>query len=229
VPREHASASVLFDEEVFEELQYFKKHLIKMFAAEKPPRLPVFIETVYSVASQAHAIIECVPLPKNEYLDAPIYFKKAILEADEEWSQHRKLIDTHRKGGFRTAVPKGFPYFSVEFGTDGSSAGGYAHVIEDVEQFSRSFGLDILCGMLGESPQIVLRQRKQPFAQEQLRCTAFAKQWKRFDWTRRLAGGDLHGKSAVAASTTTAAAAARTRPAPDDDDEPSAKRVKRQK
>lgn len=33
-------------------------------------------------------------------------------------------------------IPKGFPYFAVDFGTQG----GYAHVIEDERQFPKYFG-----------------------------------------------------------------------------------------
>ncbi len=62
--------------------------------------------------------------------------QKAISESEGEWSQHKKLIDTKARGGLRKSIPKGFPYFSVEFGV----SGGYAHVIEDEKKFSRYFG-----------------------------------------------------------------------------------------
>jgi hypothetical protein len=62
--------------------------------------------------------------------------QKAILESDEEWSQNAKLIDTRGGKPIGRAVPKGFPYFHVEFGLDG----GFAHTIEDVEQFPANFG-----------------------------------------------------------------------------------------
>ena len=47
---------------------------------------------------------------------APLYYKKAILESDEQWSQNKKLVDTAGKG-LRRSVPRGFPYFFVGFGT----------------------------------------------------------------------------------------------------------------
>src|SRR5687767_6408773 len=64
-----------------------------------------------------------------------IWAQKAIMEADEEWSVHKKLIDTTGRGVHR-AVPPNFPYFSVDFGDEG----GYAHVIEDEAQFPKDFG-----------------------------------------------------------------------------------------
>jgi hypothetical protein len=84
---------------------------------------------------------------------APIYFKvissslpfflfhflnisqKAITESESEWAQHKKLIDTRVKG-LKRSVPKGFPYFAVEF----SDGGGFAHVIEDEKSWKRDFG-----------------------------------------------------------------------------------------
>ena len=42
------------------------------------------------------------------------YFKQALLECDEEWSQHKKLYTT--KGSVRGVVPPGFAYFDVAFG-----------------------------------------------------------------------------------------------------------------
>ena len=39
---------------------------------------------------------------------------QALLECDEEWSQHKKLYTT--KGSVRGVVPPGFAYFDVAFG-----------------------------------------------------------------------------------------------------------------
>ena len=80
-------------------------------------------------------MIECIPLEQHLFEEAPIYFKKAILESDEMWSVNKKLIDTREKGLLRS-IPKNFPYFSVEFGL----GGGFAHVIEDETQFPPDFG-----------------------------------------------------------------------------------------
>ncbi len=69
-------------------------------------------------------------------------------EAGEEWSTH-KLIKLG-SGGICKAVPsKGFAYFSVEWSAcDGSRAGGYAHIIEDQRQWSKSFGRDTIGAVL---------------------------------------------------------------------------------
>ena len=70
-----------------------------------------------SVQKNRHTVLHCIPLDEDcDQRDlAPMIFKKAIMESDEQWSQHKKLID-FRKKGLRRCVPKNFPYFAVSFG-----------------------------------------------------------------------------------------------------------------
>lgn len=82
-------------------------------------------------------------MPTDRIADAKIYFRKALEECESEWSQHKKLIECTNKGP-RRHVPKGFTYFWVDF----DMTGGFAHVIEDNSAFSRSFGKDVMCGVL---------------------------------------------------------------------------------
>lgn len=108
-----------------------------MFAAHDMDA--VFMETYTSTKRKSHMYIECIPLPREEGSLAPMYFKKAIMESDEEWSQNKKLVDT-RQRGVRNSIPIGLPYFFVDFGLDG----GYAHVIEDQSKFPHYFGKEVL-------------------------------------------------------------------------------------
>ncbi|GAY63555.1 hypothetical protein CUMW_226540 [Citrus unshiu] len=75
----------------------------------------------------------------------PVSFKKAIDEAEDEWSQHTagKLIDTSVKG-LRGSIPKDFPYFRIEFGLNN----GFVHVIDDEIQLKNNLGLYVIRGML---------------------------------------------------------------------------------
>lgn len=57
------------------------------------------------------------------------------MECEKEWSDNLKLIDLSKKSGVRKAIPKGFPYFSVNFGLQE----GYAHVIENADLFPSNF------------------------------------------------------------------------------------------
>merc|ERR1712117_646051 len=105
------------------------------------------METTKNLHHHPHTCIECVPLPREMGDMAPIYFKKAIQEVGPEWAQNKKLVDLSKKD-IRHSVPKGFPYFSVDFGLHG----GYAHVLEDEKSFPPWFGREIVGGMLDCDP-----------------------------------------------------------------------------
>jgi CWF19-like protein 2 len=186
VPMQHTTAATSMDENEWEEVQYFQKFLCKMF--EKQGRKCLFLETVHSVRKQRHTVIECIPISHELFTEAPMYFRNAILDADEMWSQNKKLIDTAKQGGLQRSVPRNFPYFYVQFGMEN---GGYAHVIEDESLFQADFGKTVICGMLEEPAQILLRAKREPMANELKRVESFASQWKPFNWTRRLRNGDL--------------------------------------
>ena len=59
------------------------------------------------------------------------------MESEKEWSDNKKLIDLGQsRKGIRSAVPKGFPYFAVNFGLQP----GYAHIVEKEKTFPDNFG-----------------------------------------------------------------------------------------
>uniref|UniRef100_A0A3Q0R5I1 Cwf19-like C-terminal domain-containing protein n=1 Tax=Amphilophus citrinellus TaxID=61819 RepID=A0A3Q0R5I1_AMPCI len=95
----------------------------------------VFMETNMNPRRRQHMVLECIPLPKELGDMAPIYFKKAIMECDEEWAMNKKVVDLSSKN-IRQAVPRGLPYFAVDFGLQG----GFAHVIENEQKFPPYFG-----------------------------------------------------------------------------------------
>ncbi|NXD27925.1 C19L2 protein, partial [Spelaeornis formosus] len=127
------SSAKLVKEHCFCFKQMFRNALEKMFEAKDLDC--VFLETNMSMKKRYHMVYECIPLPKEVGDMAPVYFKKAIMESDEEWSMNKKLIDLSSKD-IRKSVPKGLPYFSVDFGLQG----GFAHVIEDQHNFPHYFG-----------------------------------------------------------------------------------------
>ncbi|XP_065882007.1 uncharacterized protein [Euphorbia lathyris] len=180
---QHESSTRNVDNNVWEEIRNFKKCLIMMFA--KQEKEVVFLETVVGLAKQRrHCLIECIPLPQRIAGEAPLYFKKAIDEAEDEWSQHnaKKLIDTSAKG-LRGSIPKDFPYFHVEFGLNK----GFAHVIDDEQQFKSSLGLNVIRGMLELAEEDMYRRRRQESVEAQKQAvTIFAREWEPFDWTKQL-------------------------------------------
>ncbi|XP_038055483.1 CWF19-like protein 2 [Patiria miniata] len=179
VPMQHTVASTVLDEDVWNEVQIYRKGLTKMF--EDQDRDAIFLETCMNPQGHRHMAIECVPLPKEIGDMAPIYFKKAIQESESEWSQNKKLVDT-RKKDIRKSVPQGFPYFSVDFGLDG----GFAHVIEDDKVFPHYFGKEIIGGMIDLEPQLWRRPHRQNFDDQRRKVLQFGEWWKPFDWTQRI-------------------------------------------
>ncbi|XP_022098963.1 CWF19-like protein 2 [Acanthaster planci] len=179
VPMQHTVASTALDEDVWNEVQIYRKGLTKMF--EDQERDAVFLETCMNPRGYRHMVMECVPLPKDIGDMAPIYFKKAIQESESEWSQNKKLVDT-RKKDIRKSIPRGFPYFSVDFGLDG----GFAHVIEDDKVFPHYFGKEIIGGMLDLEPQLWRRPHRQNFDDQRQKVLQFGEWWKPFDWTQKI-------------------------------------------
>ncbi|KAL9256145.1 CWF19-like protein [Drosera capensis] len=184
LPLQHEASTRSVDDNVWEEIRNFKKCLIMMFA--KQEKDVVFLETVVGLAQQRrHCMIECIPLPQEIAKEAPLYFKKAIDEAEDEWSQHnaKKLIDTSQKG-LRGSIPKNFPYFHVEFGLNR----GFVHVIDDEKEFKTSLGLNVIRGMLQLSEEDMYRRRRYESVESQKQAVAsFSREWDPFDWTKQLA------------------------------------------
>ncbi|CAN1279650.1 CWF19-like protein 2 [Linum perenne] len=183
LPLQHESSTRTVDDNVWEEIRNFKKCLIMMFA--KQDKEVVFLETVMGLAQQRrHCLVECIPLPQGVAKEAPLYFKKAIDEAEDEWSQHnaKKLIDTSVKG-LRGSIPKDFPYFHVEFGLNK----GFVHVIDDESQFNGSLGLNVIRGMMQLPDEDMYRRRRQDSVEGQkLAVAEFVRDWQPFDWTKQL-------------------------------------------
>ncbi|XP_055970982.1 CWF19-like protein 2 isoform X2 [Sorex fumeus] len=177
VPLQHHRAATLLDEDIWEEMQMFRKSLVKMF--EDKGLDCVFLETNMSMKKQYHMVYECIPLPKEMGDMAPIYFKKAIMESDEEWSMNKKLIDLSSKD-IRKSVPRGLPYFSVDFGLQG----GFAHVIEDQHKFPHYFGKEIVGGMLDLEPRLWRKGVRESFEDQRKKALQFAQWWRPFDFTK---------------------------------------------
>lgn len=179
VPMEHVMCSMALDENVWSEVKIFQKGLTHMFAEHNMDT--VFMETYTSTKRASHMYIECIPVPKEEGELAPMYFKKAILESDEEWADNKKLVNTKQKG-VRNSIPAGLPYFSVDFGLDG----GYAHIIENQAKFPHYFGREVLGGMLDVEPRLWLKPPKDNFERQKEKVLQLCKWWKPFDWTQKL-------------------------------------------
>ncbi|XP_068936462.1 CWF19-like protein 2 [Petaurus breviceps papuanus] len=177
VPLQHHTAATVLDEDIWEEIQSFRKALVRMF--EDKELDCIFLETNMSMNKRYHMVYECIPLPKEVGDMAPIYFKKAIMESDEEWSMNKKLIDLSSRD-IRKSVPRGLPYFSVDFGLQG----GFAHVIEDQQKFPHYFGKEIIGGMLDAEPRLWRKGIRENFDNQRKKVLQFAQWWKPYDFTK---------------------------------------------
>ncbi|KAK6742740.1 hypothetical protein RB195_010168 [Necator americanus] len=177
IPTEHVCSSIQLDENVWDEMRLWRKGLTAMWRANEQDCL--FVEMSRNVAANPHVIIEAIPVPVEIGSVAPIYFKKAIMECEEEYADNKKLIEIK---DLRRQIPKGFSYCAVDFGL----SSGYAHVIENNETFPSSFAHEIIAGML-DLPSSRWRNRKQQdFAALKSKCDAMKTSWEPYDWTKRI-------------------------------------------
>ena len=175
-PMHHSATGTNLDEDVWDEIRKFMQSLCNMFKNQEKDC--VFLQTCFNLHRSPHFYIECIPLPIELGDVAPIYFKKAIQECESEWSQNKKLVDTRGKS-VKDKIPKGLPYFAVDFGL----TGGFAHVIEEEGQFPIYFGREILGGMLDADPYLWRKPKEESFGEQMKRSIEFEKQYKTFDWT----------------------------------------------
>jgi len=178
VPMHHFISSIMVDEDVWSEMQSFRKALVKMFKSKNQDC--IFSESFCNEKNFEHMIIECIPIDMETGSMAPMYFKKALIESESEWAQNKRVIDLKGKG-VRRAVPKGLPYYAVDFGLDD----GFAHIIENKEAFPRYFTREIVGGMLDLEPNLLRRPGKDSFSDQSKKAIKFNKDWKAFDFTSK--------------------------------------------
>lgn len=189
VPLQHRLNLLECDDDEWEEIRNFMKSLTRFYAAQD--KSVIFYENAAFAASRrGHAALVAVPLPHHLADNAPAYFKEAILAADEQWSQHKPVIDTqalvqkpgYGKQAFRKALAKEMPYFHVWFSLDG----GMGHVVEDERRWPKGdlFAREIIGGMLDRGPEIIKKQGR--WERRDRRLESFRKRWEDHDWTKVL-------------------------------------------
>ena len=197
VPISHHTNLLECDDDEWEEIRNFMKALTRLY--HEQGRDVVFYENAARPYHRPHAALAAVPIPYELGDTAPAFFREAILSGDEEWSQHRKVIDTAKKAregmgraAFRRALAKEMPYFHVWFSLDG----GLGHVVEDDGRWPKGdlFAREVLGGMVDAAPDVVKKQgRWRRGEHEGRRVEQFRRRWRKFDWTRVLAGEGAAG------------------------------------
>lgn len=189
VPLQHRLNLLECDDDEWEEVRNFMKSLTRFYAAQD--KSVIFYENAAFMHSRkGHAALTAIPLPHHLADTAPAYFKEAILSSDEQWSQHKPVIDTqaltqkpgYGKQAFRKALAKEMPYFHVWFTLDG----GLGHVVEDERRWPKGdlFAREIIGGMLDKGPEVIKKQGR--WERRDRRLESFRKRWEKFDWTKVL-------------------------------------------
>ena len=190
VPLQHRLNLLECDDDEWEEMRNFMKSLTRFYDSQD--RGVIFYENAaFSHAKRGHAALNAMPLPRHLAETAPAYFKEAILASDEQWTQHKPIIDTlalsQKAGGpgkaaFRKSMPRELPYFHVFFSLDG----GYGHVVEDERRWPKGdlFAREIFGGMLDRGPETIKRQGR--WEKGDRRVEGFRKKWGPYDWTKVL-------------------------------------------
>lgn len=190
VPISHRTNLLECDDDEWEEIRNFMKSLTRLY--HEQGREVVFYENAAVPQRHLHAALVAVPIPWDLGDTAPAFFRESMLSADEEWSQHKKVIDTGKKAkeglgklAFRRSIAKEMPYFHVWFSLDG----GLGHIVEDSSRWPRGdlFAREILGGMLDCEPDNIKKQGR--WSRNDPRTEGFKKRWRKFDWTRVLTDG----------------------------------------
>ena len=190
VPIEHKTNLLECDEDEWEEIRNFMKSLTRMYHDQG--RDVMFYENAAAPQRKMHAAMQVVPLPYSLGDTAPAFFKEAILSSDEEWTQHKKLIDTSARArdglgklAFRRSIAKEMPYFHAWFTMDG----GLGHIVEDSNRWPRGdlFAREVIGGMLDIEPDVIKKQGR--WSRGDKRLEGFKKRFRKFDWTRVLTDG----------------------------------------
>lgn len=168
----HVACVTQLDEDVWHEMREFMKAITRMFAARKMD--VIFFESARNLHRRPHLQVHCVP---GNFEMAPFYFKKAIEEAEGEWTTNKKLINLSERDVRRT-IPKGLSYFWVNFGMDS----GFAHIIEDQNRFPNNFAQEVIGGLLNLDPKFWRRPRKVTNLIPKVK--QFADWWKPYDITK---------------------------------------------
>jgi len=188
VPMGHCMAGTEMDEDVWNEVQDYRKALVKMFQSQGEDC--VFFETAMSFKRHPHMVIECIPLEEEMGSMLPMYYQKAIQECESEWSDNKKLVKLKEKNIARN-IPKGLPYFHVDFGLDI----GFAHVIEEEEVWNKRFGHEVVGGMLDTEPRTMRNPAWEQFEEQKRKVIQFGSMWAEFDWTKSLKPSKARGDS----------------------------------
>lgn len=182
-PLSHVSSFLQLDDDGHAEVARFKSCLMRYFETQQQSVL--FLQSAVGLTSRRpHSVIDVVPLPNGSVDETKMFFREALLSADDEWTQHKRVIELSSDRPLRRAVPSKCPYVAIEWGTEGART-GLAHVVENEALISSDFCRDVVAGMLSQDP---MRMRRGEVDRNEAKETAEAKHFQQkfapYDWTQ---------------------------------------------
>lgn len=180
IPIDHHINTQYCDDDEWEEIRNFMKCLTILYNGKI-----IFYENAVRRNDHAHACIFAVPIKSQNAFDtAPAVFREAFETGDEEWSSHKKVINTMNvpniepRLSFRRSIAKEAPYFHAWFNING----GYGHIVEDEHRWPKGdlFAREIIGQML-RTDITVIRKRTRWSSN-----TSFNPKWQNLDWTKQL-------------------------------------------
>lgn len=186
VPLKHTPSFVSAESDAWGEVLRFQTSLQNLYARQG--KSLIMLETVLEHSKGLwQTKLEVVPVPFGILQDSPMYFSSSMKEQTEEWGTHNKILKVSTEKPLQSVVPKGFPYFYVDWGriVTSPTATGCAQIIES-ESFRHDFGLDTVAAMLDLDPIRLNRKQSHSHEEERQQIADFSKLWEKVDWTKEL-------------------------------------------
>jgi hypothetical protein len=175
----HVNSSACLEENVYQEVRNFMKSVVAYNISKD--MTTIFLEYSMNAERVGHFEIECIPIKHKLLEDARLYFKKAFMEQDYEWTTNKNIVDTipHR-GNLTKIINENFSYINVDF----NAQGGFLHIVEDERRFSQIFLKEILCPILKKGVHEIKYPKKIGIKELIDIVERYKEDFKEFDWTK---------------------------------------------
>jgi hypothetical protein len=177
--KEHINSLAAVEENVYEEVRNFMKSIVSYNLTND--MATIFIECSQQALHVTHFEIECVPIKFKLLEDARMYFHKAFMDQDDEWTTNKKLVDTTPyKGNLTKILNEKFAYVNVDF----NAQGGFLHPVENNSKFSQIFLKEILCPLLKKQTHEIKYPKKLGLKELIDTVESYKKRFEYYDWTK---------------------------------------------
>jgi hypothetical protein len=177
--KEHINSLAAVEENVYEEIRNFMKSIVSYNLTND--NATIFLECSQQAMHVTHFEIECIPIKYKFLEDARMYFHKAFMDQDDEWTTNKKLVDTvPYKGNLTKILNEKFAYVNVDF----NAQGGFLHPVENNSKFNQTFLREIMCPLLKKQIHEIKYPKKLGVKELIDTVENYKKKFDYFDWTK---------------------------------------------